>query len=133
VKKPILVICVAIQRLQNIFRKDSSREINWETLGQLMVSEYQSHPQRIRVPADGYQHTLRGVRILASHVRMIIDQASCQEVMLFFAVRADDLGKPDAQQFFTIVLAGIDTNNNLMTNEHVYDYCDPCPKNCPHY
>jgi len=114
-------------------QKDVSKEISWQTLGIPMVSEYQSHPARVKIPVDGYQQTWKGVRVLADHVRNIINQPNCQEVMLLFAVRADDLQKPDDQQLFTIVIAGVDTNNNLMTNQYVYDYCDPCPKNCPNY
>lgn len=109
----------------------SDNKIDWEDT-RLMFERYRAHDKALRVLGrEATPDLLRGFRIPRGQLQNIIDQGDCTGVMIMFAVRPSDVHKSMPEQYFTIVISGIDSNNNLMTDDNVYDYCDPCPRNCP--
>ena len=96
-----------------------------------MINAYQSHTNSIKIPdGSGGEVTLKGLRFSKADIEGILNNNGSDELFLAFAVREGDLGKPEKDQYFTVVAAGIDTNNELYL-DNAYDNADPCPSACP--
>lgn len=114
-------------------KKNLKNKINWNGNkgGKEMVHAYLNNSKRL-LTDDG--ETLEYIRI----TREVIDDLLAtepEELVLFFAVRDNDLNKPDDKQCFTLVLASAKTTDGQLSivTDPVYDKFDPCPDECLPY
>ena|SRR5688572_1431076 len=104
-----------------------SSEISWST-AQTMIREYYDNENALQIPTPSGVKVLKGYRISKANIDAIFSQGNVSELFIMFGVRQQDLGQ--ATQYFTTIVAGISTSNNILTSK-VFDYCDPCPDTCP--
>jgi hypothetical protein len=115
-----------------------SNPIPWNIV-KLMQEKYLINPDALKIQTDEGVSVLKGLSIDAQHVQNLLEgknnegivvQAPATQLFLMLGVRDQDLNKPPTEQFFTIVVAGIDAQNNLLTAS-VYDNLSSCPSICP--
>lgn len=115
-----------------------SAHITWATADE-MQQEYVDNPDALKIETPEGVKVLRGMRLEAQHMQNLLDgknesgvvvQGPANEIYLMFGVREQDLNKPQEEQFFTIIAAAIDSQNNLLT-ETVLDNFAVCPFICP--
>ena len=104
-----------------------SSEISW-SVAQTMIRAYWDNQNALTIPTTSGVQTLKGYRISKANIESIINQSNVTDVFIAFGVRQQDVGQ--ATQYFTTILAGINSSNNLVTTK-VYDFCEPCPDQCP--
>jgi hypothetical protein len=118
--------------------KLSSTQITWSD-AQLMKLKYRQNPDSLKIEITTGVEILNGFRVNAEHLRKLIDgknengiviQNPAQDIYITFGVNLEDVNKPVSQQYFSIIVTAIDSNNVQQTNV-VYDYCTPCPDMCP--
>lgn len=116
----------------------TSAPISWATAEE-MHQEYIDNPDALKIETTSGVEVLNGFRINATHLRNILDgknesgvvvQSPASEVFIMLGVREEDLGLPDNEQFFTLIVSAIDANNNVLPDV-VYDHSTPCPNICP--
>lgn len=112
-----------------------SRDILW-TQARTMINAHTAHNGALRVDIGGATEKLKGLTVDAQLLRNMINTTDAQgnyvykEVFLMPAVKEENLGEPEPNQRFTIVLVGVDQSDNIVTSTAL-DYCDPCPQDCP--
>jgi predicted amino acid-binding ACT domain protein len=130
-KKPHFKLAITKPKL-------SSTEINWSD-AQLMKLKYCQNPDSLKIETNTGVEILNGFRVNAEHLRKLIEgknengvviQNPAQDIYISFGVNLEDVNKPVSQQYFTIIVTAIDSNNVQQTNV-VYDNCTPCPDMCP--
>ncbi len=118
--------------------KLSSTQITWSE-AQLMKLKYRQNPDSLKIETNTGIEILNGFRVNADHMRKLLDgknengdvvQNPAQDIYITFGVNLEDVTKPVAQQYFTIIATAIDNNNIQQTNV-VYDHFGPCPDLCP--
>lgn len=121
-----------------------SKPIEW-SLVQKMMEEYSHHPSRLLTedPASGVELTLEGLRVDTGSLKSIMKNSKVGTVIIYFGVKEGHLEREPRYQHFTTVIAGIDDKNHLVKYEldsignpnlnksAMYNYSDPCPRNCP--
>jgi hypothetical protein len=115
-----------------------SSPIPWNIV-KLMQEKYLINPDALKIQTNEGVSVLKGLSIDAQHVQNLLEgknnegvvvQAPATQLFLMLGVREQDMNKPPTEQFFTIVVAGIDDQNNLLISS-LYDNLLPCPSNCP--
>jgi len=112
-------------------------KITW-SLCERMMDAYKIHPDRLKVDTPSGEKTLRALNIAKQQLEDLVDTsipASSKTVgaTLLFGVREADLDKDQADQKFTVILAGLmDCNGEDTINPNkLYNHFDPCPSTCP--
>jgi hypothetical protein len=130
-KKPHFKLAITKPKL-------SSTEINWSD-ALLMKLEYSQNPDSLKIQMPNGIEILNGFRINAEYIRQLLDgknengivvQNPAQDIYISFGVNLDDVSKPTAEQYFTIIATAVDGYNVQQTNL-VFDNCYPCPDMCP--
>lgn len=130
-KKPHFKLAITKPKL-------SSTEINWSD-ALLMKLEYSQNPDSLKIQTPNGIEILNGFRINAEHIRQLLDgknengivvQNPAQDIYISLGVNSDDVSKPKAEQYFTIIATAVDGYNVQQTNL-VFDNCYPCPDMCP--
>ena len=130
-KKPHFKLAITKPKL-------SSTEINWSD-ALLMKLEYSQNPDSLKIQMPNGIEILNGFRINAEYIRQLLDgknengivvQNPAQDIYISFGVNVDDVSKPTAEQYFTIIATAVDGYNVQQTNL-VFDNCYPCPDMCP--
>jgi hypothetical protein len=98
--------------------------LDWDNQVTLWHCDYVNHKLAIKVKNGVF----RGFKIDVTKIQKIRSLQGFAKLALIFAY-ADDLD-PTTPLEFTIIVAGLDSSNNLLTN-CLYDYLDPCPSKCP--
>lgn len=111
---------------------DRSKLIEWAEAKE-MIKAYWIHPDNIRIPIGDPRvlNVLKGFSFNAADVRQVLD-TGVEQLFVMIAVRGEDVDKPKDQQYFTLILGGIDSHGKLL-QAPLYDYCEPCPDKCPVY
>lgn len=103
--------------------------LNWTDAVQ-MLHAYQTNSRALQQnPPNGTQ-ILRGFRVDRAEIQTIMSNTDVQDVIIMPAVSLADVTKPEADQEFTMILAGTDSQGDIVTNA-VVDYMTSCPVNCP--
>jgi hypothetical protein len=115
----------------------SSVFIPW-TKAEEMRDEYLDNPEALKIETPDGIKVLRSFRLEADQMQKLLEgknesgvvvQAPASKITLMFGVREQDLGKPASEQYFTIIAAAVDAQNNLLTAA-VLDNFSPCPFHC---
>ena len=97
-----------------------------------------AHPDNKKVtgPYERFKVMIHGeqYKILLNHsshkIELIMNNSNVQDVLIMPAVNLSDVPKPENEQAFTMIVAGTDSNGNIVENA-VVDFTIPCPANCP--
>ncbi|MFZ6051509.1 hypothetical protein [Halocola ammonii] len=108
----------------------ASDKIPWDLVKKL-AELYRKNPAALKTSVDGKIETLHGIRYTKEGIEDLLNQTgkNITELFIMPIVRPEDENKQPADQFFSFALAGIDDQNNLIT-DLVFEYGDPCPKAC---
>ena len=102
-----------------------SQSITWAT-AEGFIADYQSMPIAIK---DSNGNIIKGFRVDANHIKTILGLTGTPQIPELFIIPAMKPGTGLLKDF-TVVITGIDANNDITTG-NVYDFCAPCPANCP--
>jgi len=106
-----------------------SSSLNWLDATKMLKAYQLNSKALLKNPPSGTD-ILKGFTIEKSDMQAIMNNSAVVDVFVMPAVNLSDLGKPDAQQAFTVILAGLDSNGDIVENSAV-DFLDPCPPICP--
>ena len=96
-----------------------------------MQNEYADHLLRLPARVVGSPNkTLLGLRVQIALLAEIKELPDLNEYFVFFGVNLEQVDESHGQQYFTIMVGGINTAGEII-EDHVYDYLDPCPNQCP--
>lgn len=100
----------------------------------MCINAYLEHPDTLLMyTPENTAMALRGYRVDMNNL-MPLFELSPEELYIELGVRPGDLGKPAAQQAFTIFISGL-TNNQKVKGANgtvmYYEYVMRCPTNCP--
>ncbi len=101
-----------------------------EPEAKLLTEAYRNHPRRLTVPTGSGTSVLKALVASKDDVGEILAQTGIKDVIFYFALRPGDLNKPQSDQYFTLILAGIDADNKVMTSK-ILEHLIPCPLSCP--
>lgn len=107
--------------------------IEWSLASQ-MICAFLNNPNKFKVQLGNTTPPLiepmKGFvipRAVLEHF-LSLEEVPAAGMGVFFGVRADQLASPAADQHFTMILAPIDSENNIITNANcVYDHFTPVP------
>ena len=101
--------------------------LEWQK-AEKMLTAYIGNSKALKNPQG---EILKGFAISESQIDNIIqNNPKVKGFIMMSAVKLEDVDKPEAEQSFTIVLAGTDKNGDIVENA-LLDFCVPCPNNCP--
>jgi len=103
--------------------------LNWLDAAK-MLKAYQSNSRALLKSPPNGADILKGFTVQKSDIEAIMSNSDVEDVFVMPAVNLDDLTKPEAEQSFTVVLAGLDVNGDIVENSAV-DFAAPCPVSCP--
>ncbi|MGV6860567.1 MAG: hypothetical protein ACWA41_02285 [Putridiphycobacter sp.] len=105
-----------------------SQKVDWKTAKD-MLTAYQNNSNALKQTPGGCEVN-RGFLFDKSDVQELLDLEATTQVLIMPAVKYDDLNKPEAEQTFTVMLAGLDSNGDILT-AYVYDFANDVPPNLP--
>ena len=105
-----------------------SKSIDWDDAVK-MLKAYQNNPDALKADPPNGKEILKGFTVSGADVQGILDNPLVEDVFVMPAVNLSDIAKPVADQSFTVVLAGLNKDGNIVENSAV-DFCIPCPKYC---
>lgn len=106
-----------------------SNSLNWSD-AKNMLKAYQTNSKALlKNPPNGTE-ILKGFTIEKADMRAIMSNSEVEDIFVMPAVNLEDLNKPDEEQSFTVILAGLDSYGDIVENSAV-DFAAPCPKSCP--
>jgi hypothetical protein len=106
-----------------------SSSINWSD-AKTMLQAYQNNSKALlKTPPSGTE-TLKGFKIDKGDMQSIMNNPMVQDVIVMPAVKQSDLTKPDSEQSFTMIIAGLNSKGDIVENSAI-DFMTPCPDSCP--
>jgi hypothetical protein len=106
-----------------------SATLNWLDAEKMLKSYQQNSRALLKDPVAGAP-ILKGFRVDKAEVDFILNNSDVIGLIIMPAVNLSDIAKPEAEQVFTMILAGTDAQGNIVENA-VVDYMSSCPTNCP--
>jgi hypothetical protein len=103
--------------------------LNWSDAVQ-MLNAYQNNSKALQKNPPRGTEILKGFKIDRAEIELIMNNSNVQDVLIMPAVNLSDVPKPENEQAFTMIVAGTDSNGNIVENA-VVDFTIPCPANCP--
>lgn len=100
----------------------------------MCINAYREHPDTmVMYTPENAALAVRGYRIDLNNIAPLLD-LNPQELYVEFGIRPEDLGKPAAQQSFTVFVSGLTNNEKVKSPAGVvmyYEYVMRCPISCP--
>lgn len=106
-----------------------SDSLNWSD-AKTMLKAYQTNSKALLLDPPNGTEILKGFTIEKADMMSIIENREVVDVFVMPAVKLSDVAKPDASQAFTVIIAGLDVNGDIVENSAV-DFLAPCPTKCP--
>lgn len=104
-----------------------------------MHEEYLENPDAFKLGTPEGVKIMKGLKFESQHIKNILEgknqhgitvQEPASQLYIMFGVREQDFDKPSEQQYFTMILAGLDHNNQILPHV-VYDHFIPCDAEIP--
>jgi len=105
-----------------------SAKLKWSDAVQMLQAYQNNSKALIQNPPSGTT-ILNGFIVDRADIEDVLNSSNVQDVMIMPAVKFIDLTKPENEQAFTMIIAGVDTNGDIVENA-VVDYLKECPTNC---
>ena len=111
-----------------------SAKVNW-TDAKEMIKAYQNNDAAMKNEPPNGCEIIRGFKFDKADIQDILNDPNTNEVVILPAVVKDDLSKPANQQRFTMIIAGLDNRNAIVTASAA-DFAGPIlnttPSNYPY-
>jgi len=105
-----------------------SANLKWSDAVQMLQAYQNNSKALIQNPPSGTT-ILKGFKVDRADIESVLNNTNVQDVTIMPAVKFSDLTKPQNGQAFTMIIAGLDTNGDIVENA-VVDYLEECPTNC---
>jgi hypothetical protein len=119
-----MILLLLLQHQKGTKTNIMSKKIDWETEAVPMIKEYQNDAS---TPIkNGTGEKLHGIMFNKADVQAILNNTNANVEQLFLICAKT--GQDGTEQFH-MVLAGVDDNNEIVTEE-TYNWGTPCPSQC---
>lgn len=111
-------------------KEDKSQPITYRYAFDLIKNYTDLDPAlQLRLPQNG--GPINGFTFDIEHLLALCSVPGVKYAHIGLAFRQNEIDNEDG---YTIVLLGMDENDRIITTDYtMYDYCDPCPRRCPHF
>jgi len=106
-----------------------SAKINWTDATE-MINAYQNNGAAMKNEPPSGCEIIRGFKFDKADIQDILNDSNTNEVIILPAVVKDDLSKPEDEQRFTMIIAGLDNRNTIITASAV-DFGEPVLNSTP--
>ncbi len=91
-----------------------SAKINWTDATE-MIEAYQNNSKALLANPPSGCEIIRGYKFDKSDIQDVLNHANTESVIVMPAVTKTDLSKPETEQTFTMIIAGLDRSGNIVT------------------